>query len=77
MELAEDEQSDDSTIEKKDVDPNLQCYIQKMNDFRDELFEKPKNKIVDAQMKQKCDYDRKHGKKKVQTKGCGLDESIS
>ena len=75
MELAEDEQSDDSTIENEDVDSNLQCYIQKMNDFRDELSEKSKNKIVDAQMKQKHDYDRKHGKRKVQTKGCG--ESIS
>ena len=44
MELAEDEQSD-STIEKEDVDPNLQCYIQKMNDFRDELF-KPRTKLL-------------------------------
>ena len=51
--------------------------MQKMNDFRDELFKKAKNKIVDAQMKQKRDYDRKHGKRKVQTKGCGLGESIS
>ena len=68
MELAEDEQSDDSKSEKEDEDPNLQCYIQKMNDFRDELFKKAKSKIVDAQMKQKSDYDRKHGKRQVQTK---------
>ena len=68
MELAEDERSDDSESEKEDEDPNLQCYIQKMNDFRDELFKKAKSKIVDAQMKQKRDYDRKHGKRKVQTK---------
>ena len=42
--------------------------FQKMNDFRDELFKKAKSKIVDAQMKQKRVYDRKHGKRKVQTK---------
>ena len=56
MELAEDEQSDDSKSEKEDEDPNLHCYIQKMNDFRDELFKKAKSKIVDAQMKQKRDW---------------------
>ena len=32
MELAEDEQSDDSTSEKEDEDPNLQCY---MNDWQE------------------------------------------
>ena len=72
MELAEDEQIDDSESEKEDEDTNLQCYIQKMNDFRDELFRKAKSKIIDAQMKHKRDYDRKHGKRKVETKSSWL-----
>ena len=62
MELAEGEQDESSDNEKEDEDPNLECYIQQMNGFRDKLFN---SNIVDAQMKQKRDYDRKHGKRKV------------
>ena len=39
MELAEDEQIDDSKSEKEDEDPNLQCYVQKMKDFRDGVIQ--------------------------------------
>ena len=46
MELAEDEQSDDSKSEKEDEDPNLQCHIQKMNDFRDSYSRKPRAKFL-------------------------------
>lgn len=63
IELAEDKKSDNSQSENEDEDPNLECYIKKMNDFRDELFKKAKD---EAQMKQKCNYDRKLGKRKVQ-----------
>ena len=45
----------------------MECYIRKMTDFRDTLFKGAKSNIVDAQMKQKSDYDRKHGKSKVHT----------
>lgn len=51
-------------------DPNLEFYIQKMNDFRDKMFKKAKNNIVDTQIKQKRDYERKHGKKKVHVQAC-------
>ena len=71
MELAEDEQSDDSKSEKEDEDPNLHCYIQKMNDFRDELFKKPRAKLLMLRWNRSV-IDRKHGKRKVQTKSSWL-----
>ena len=35
-------------------------YVMKMNEFRDKLFSDAKRNIDDAQLRQKCDYDRKY-----------------
>ena len=68
MELGEDERYRSSESEEDDEEgdgPNMENYIRKMTDFRDVLFKGAKSNIVDAQLKQKSDYDRKHGKSKV------------
>ena len=68
MELGEDKKhgsSEDEDDEEKNDDSNVENYIQKMTDFRDMLYKGAKRNIVNAQLKQKIDYDRKHGKSKV------------
>ena len=67
MELGEDRGHGSSESEDDEEKSDMECYIRKMTDFRDTLFKGAKSNIVDAQMKQKSDYDRKHGKSKVHT----------
>ena len=64
MEL--DEQQSES---EKDDAEDVEGYAKRMNAFRDNLFLKAKSSIVASQMKQKIDYDKKHGKRKVCVKG--------
>lgn len=63
MEL--NEQQGDNSQSEKDDNEDIECYVKKMNAFKDNIFKKAKDNIVDAQIRQKCDYDKKHGKKKV------------
>ena len=68
MELGEDEKhgsSEGEDDEEENDDPSVDNYIHKMTDFRDALYKGAKRNIVNAQLKQKIDYDRKHGKTKV------------
>jgi hypothetical protein len=52
---------DDSSGEEE----NMQSYMKEMVTVRDALFEDAKAKIRKAQFRQKRDYDKKHGRKKV------------
>lgn len=54
-------ESDDSSGEEL----NMKRYMKGMVTMRDELFEDAKGKITQAQFIQKRDYDKKHGRKKV------------
>ena len=63
MEL--DEQQDANSRSEKDDTEDMECYAKKMNAFKDNLFLKAKSNIVNAQMNQKRDYDKRHDKKKV------------
>ena len=53
--------SDDSS----EGEMNMQRYMKGMVTMRDELFEDAKGKIDQAQLRQKQDFDKKHGRKKV------------
>ena len=44
---------------------NMQRYMKGIVTMRDELFEDAKGKIDQAQLRQKQDFDKKHGRKKV------------
>ena len=46
---------------ESESDEELDSYIKKIKMLRDNLFSIAKTNIDDAQLKQKCDYDRKHG----------------
>ena len=46
-------------------DESKEDYVNMMSRFRDSLFADAKSNIVHAQLRQKEDYDKKHGKKKV------------
>ena len=46
---------------ESESDEELDSYIKKIKMLRDNLFSVAKTNINDAQLKQKCDYDRKHG----------------
>ena len=59
MEL--DQQGENSESEKDDSE-DVECYVKKMNAFKDNLFLKAK---CNAQIRQERDYDKRHGKKKV------------
>lgn len=55
---------------ESESDEELDSYIKKMKKLRDNLFSVAKINIDDAQLKQKRDYDRKHG---VNNKKVGTD----
>ena len=59
-----DEQQDENSQSEKDSE-DMEGYMKKMNTFKDNLFQKAKRNIVNAQLNQKRDYDKRHGKKKV------------
>lgn len=65
IEVELNEQQGDNSQTEKDDNEDIECYVKKMNAFKDNLFQKAKGNIVDAQIRQKSDYDKKHGKKKV------------
>jgi hypothetical protein len=67
-ELGNAGESEGSTSEGES-DEELDSYIKKIKKLRDNLFSVAKTNIDDAQLKQKRDYDRKHGvhNKKVST----------
>ena len=46
---------------ESESDEELDNYIKKIKKLRDNLFSVAKTNIDDAQLKQKHDYDRKHG----------------
>ena len=46
-------------------DESKEDYVNMMSGFRDSLFADVQSNIVHAQLRQKEDYDKKHGKKKV------------
>ena len=55
------EAESDSSVSEIESDEELDCYIKKIKKLRDNLFSVAKDNIDDAQLKQKRDYDRKHG----------------
>ncbi len=65
MELREDKESESEDDGEEVYDPNVECYIRKMTDFRDALFKGAKSNIADTQLKQKSNYDKKCGKSQV------------
>ena len=68
MELGEEDEkhgSSESEDEEENDDLKMENYIHKMTSFRDVLYKGAKRNIVNAQFKQKIDYNRKHGKAKV------------
>ena len=64
----------ESSASESESDEELDSYIKKIKKLRDNLFSVAKGNIDDAQLKQKRDYDRKHGvyNKKVSTVFPGL-----
>lgn len=63
MELAKDQHTESE--DNNEGASNVQSYMKRMDTMRDNLFADAKSQITNAQFKQKNDYDRKHGKKKV------------
>lgn len=63
MALMKDQTTEDDDSNGEEV--NMQQYMKRMDAMRDELFEDAKGKITKAQFRQKRDYDKKHGRKKV------------
>ena len=61
MELKDSQSSEDSHEEE----PNLEPYVKKMVMMRDNIFANAKENIISSQFRQKIDYDKKHGRKKV------------
>ena len=59
----------EGSASESESDEELDSYIKKIKKLRDNLFSVAKTNIDDAQLKQKRDYDRKHGvnNKKVST----------
>ena len=51
----------ESTASGSECDEELDSYIKRIKKLRDHLFSIAKHNIDDAQLKQKRDYDRKHG----------------
>ena len=51
----------ESSVSERESDEELDSYIMKIKKLRDNLFSVAKDNIDDAQLKQKRDYDRKHG----------------
>ena len=65
LEAELDEQQDENSQSEKDDSEDMEGYMKKMNTFKDNLFQKAKHNIVNAQLNQKRDNDKQHGKKKV------------
>jgi hypothetical protein len=59
MELIQKDLCDDHGV------VNMKRYLKGMTNMRDELFKDAKGEITQAQFRQKQDYDKKHGRKKV------------
>ena len=58
-----DNEDDESEDDNEEVD--LQDYIKGIVAMRDRMFETAKKNISEAQIRQKKDYDKKRGIKKV------------
>ena len=58
MEMESEEHSDIN-------EPDLDDYMEKMQDFRNSLCNRADRKIAKAQKRQKSDYDKRHCKGKV------------
>lgn len=54
---------DEENSEEEEV--NMQSYIKGIVSVRDKMFQNAKNKISEAQIRQKEDYAKKHGAPKV------------
>lgn len=63
MELDDVDKSGESDEEIEDS--RMQSYVKRMSSFRDNLYADAKDRIVESQLRQKRDYDKKHGKNKV------------
>lgn len=50
-------------------DTQMDCYVQRMNTFRDSIYSDAIESIEKAQQKQKEEYDKKRNRMKVGAKG--------